>query len=127
MQELERLARLYQVPVATVMKWQQAGHKDLRPATSRQPAVRLLRIAPEPPPASPPGPNPEGRTEIPPRASAKQEPAPERPWLKVRELAEREGISTKTLWRWVSAGVVDVSRLGPRTGVRVRLRRPENA
>lgn len=45
-------------------------------------------------------------------------------WVRTRELAEREGISRATLWRWtkdVKGKIVEVQRRGPRTGVRVRL------
>jgi len=42
-----------------------------------------------------------------------------RPRMRVSELCEREGISRATAWRWVGKGLLDVSRRGPRTGVRV--------
>lgn len=39
--------------------------------------------------------------------------------LKVKEYAQREGVSPRTVWRWVEKGAVIVVRKGPRTGVRV--------
>ena len=39
--------------------------------------------------------------------------------MRVRELCEQEGISRRTAWRWVDKGLLQVSRRGPRTGVRV--------
>lgn len=56
-------------------------------------------------------------------------PSHDREWFTPRELAAREGISRTTLWRWAAKGLVTVSRLGPRTGVRVRPttdRRPDD-
>jgi predicted site-specific integrase-resolvase len=44
----------------------------------------------------------------------------EREWVKPRELAKREGVDRVTIWRWVSKGLIEARRLGPRTGVRVR-------
>jgi predicted site-specific integrase-resolvase len=45
--------------------------------------------------------------------------SPRPPRMRVSELCEREGISRATAWRWVGKGLLDVSRRGPRTGVRV--------
>jgi predicted site-specific integrase-resolvase len=39
--------------------------------------------------------------------------------MRMRELCEREGIARSTAWRWVDKGLLQVSRRGPRTGVRV--------
>jgi hypothetical protein len=44
----------------------------------------------------------------------------------VRDFCEREGIDRSTAWRWVSRGVVEVSRLAPRMGVRVTYRRRDD-
>jgi len=41
-------------------------------------------------------------------------------WEKPVSLAEREGISRRTVWRWVQRGKLEVSRRGARAGVRVR-------
>jgi len=46
-------------------------------------------------------------------------PSPPRDRMRVRELCEQEGISRRTAWRWVDKGLLEVSRRGPRTGVRV--------
>ncbi|RPJ53074.1 MAG: AlpA family phage regulatory protein, partial [Acidobacteria bacterium] len=47
-------------------------------------------------------------------------PAPPPPrGLRMREVCEREGIARSTAWRWVDKGLLQVSRRGPRTGVRV--------
>jgi predicted site-specific integrase-resolvase len=42
-------------------------------------------------------------------------------WLKPRELAEREGVSRRTIWRWQEKGVVEVRRRQRGLGVRMRL------
>lgn len=42
------------------------------------------------------------------------------------EICEREGVSRRTAWRWVEKGLLEVSRLGPRTGVRVRYANPDD-
>lgn len=54
-------------------------------------------------------------------------PPPARRGVRVRELCDQEGISRRTAWRWVGKGVLTVSRLGPRTGVRVRHAEPQAA
>lgn len=47
----------------------------------------------------------------------------ERDWLKPRELAAREGVSRRTLWRWAQKDAsILISRVAPRRGVRMRLR-----
>jgi predicted site-specific integrase-resolvase len=45
----------------------------------------------------------------------------DRAWLKPRDLAEREGVDRRTIWRWVEKGLVEARRLDARTGVRVRV------
>ena len=45
----------------------------------------------------------------------------DRPWLKARELAEREGVVRSTIHLWHKKGVVEKRVLGPKTGVRFRL------
>jgi DNA-binding transcriptional MerR regulator len=47
---------------------------------------------------------------------------PEREWLKVKELAAREGVHPKTIRLWADKGLVELRRLAPRTGIRARLR-----
>ncbi len=47
----------------------------------------------------------------------------DRPFMKPRELAEEYGVSRSTVWRWQEKRILDVKRLGPRLGVRVRLKR----
>lgn len=39
--------------------------------------------------------------------------------LTVKQYAEREGVTPRTVWRWAEKGAVVVVRKGPRTGVRV--------
>jgi hypothetical protein len=39
--------------------------------------------------------------------------------LTVKDYAAREGVSRRTVWRWVEKGAVQVDRKAPRTGVRV--------
>lgn len=56
--------------------------------------------------------------------SSPKRPDPSARGYRIRELAEREKVTTRTAWRWVEKGVLDVSRLGPRTGVRVRYADP---
>jgi hypothetical protein len=48
---------------------------------------------------------------------------PNRPFRKVRELAAQHDVSRATIWRWASKDkqLVEVQRLAPRTGVRVRI------
>lgn len=46
-------------------------------------------------------------------------PSPSPRTMRMRELCEREGIARSTAWRWVDKGLLQVSRRGPRTGVRV--------
>jgi excisionase family DNA binding protein len=46
--------------------------------------------------------------------------SPERVWVTPRELADREGVTRQTVWRWVEKGLLETRRLGPRTRVRVR-------
>jgi hypothetical protein len=43
-------------------------------------------------------------------------------YVTVDQLARRCKVHRATIWRWVAKGLVDVQRLEPRTGVRVRLR-----
>jgi predicted site-specific integrase-resolvase len=38
----------------------------------------------------------------------------------LREFCDREGIDRTTAWRWVRKGILSVSRVAPRHGVRVR-------
>jgi predicted site-specific integrase-resolvase len=38
----------------------------------------------------------------------------------MQDFCEAEGVSYRTGWRWVKKGVIQVSRLGPGIGVRVR-------
>ena len=45
----------------------------------------------------------------------------ERDWLKPRELAARQGVDVRTIWRWVEKGLVEAQRLDARTGVRLRV------
>jgi predicted site-specific integrase-resolvase len=40
--------------------------------------------------------------------------------LKVKEYAQREGVSPRTVWRWAEKGAVKITRKAPRTGVRVQ-------
>jgi hypothetical protein len=47
---------------------------------------------------------------------------PRRRWEKPRTFATRERIAAVTLRQWAEKGVVEVRRLAPRTGVRVRYR-----
>ncbi len=53
-----------------------------------------------------------------PRAAGPTRP----PALRVRELMTIYGVSRSTVWRWIDRGLVEVSRVAARTGVRVRLR-----
>jgi hypothetical protein len=46
-------------------------------------------------------------------------------WVKIRELAKREGVHLSTIRRWVAKGLAARTQIGPRTGVRVRLLTPE--
>jgi DNA-binding transcriptional regulator YiaG len=39
--------------------------------------------------------------------------------LTVKDYAAREGVSRRTVWRWVEKGAVQIDRKAPRTGVRV--------
>lgn len=41
---------------------------------------------------------------------------------RIREFCEREGIDRVTAWRWAKKGAIEVSRVAPATGVRVRYR-----
>jgi DNA-binding transcriptional MerR regulator len=43
-------------------------------------------------------------------------------WLKVKELAQREGVTARTVRRWMEKDAVEVRRLARATGVRVRAR-----
>lgn len=45
----------------------------------------------------------------------------ERGWVKPSELADREGVHRRTIWRWVEKGLVEARRLEAHTGVRVRV------
>ena len=56
---------------------------------------------------------------MPTTASSSSEP-PERPWEKPRAYAARKGIDLSTLRAWIDKGVLEVRRVAPRTGVRVR-------
>jgi len=47
-------------------------------------------------------------------------PSDPRDWRKPVDLAEREGVSRRTVWRWVQQGKLEVRRVDARTGVRVR-------
>jgi predicted site-specific integrase-resolvase len=38
----------------------------------------------------------------------------------IAEVCARENISRRTAWRWIEKGVLKISRVGPRTGVRVQ-------
>ena len=49
-------------------------------------------------------------------------PMAEREWLKLRELAAREGIMRNPSWRWAAKDWSRSRRLDTRTGVRARLR-----
>lgn len=44
---------------------------------------------------------------------------------RMADVCAREGIDRRTAWRWVEKGVLVVSRLGPRTGVRVEYAEPD--
>jgi excisionase family DNA binding protein len=57
------------------------------------------------------------------RTSTTSTPTRPGPDMTVRELAARYGVARSTIWRWVARGLVEVSRISGRTGVRVRLRR----
>jgi DNA-binding transcriptional MerR regulator len=46
--------------------------------------------------------------------------------MRVVEMAARYGVSRATVWRWARRGLVLVERVGPRAGVRVRLRPPKS-
>jgi len=39
--------------------------------------------------------------------------------LKVKDYAEKEGVSPRTVWRWAEKGAVKVTRKAPRTCVRI--------
>ena len=56
---------------------------------------------------------------MPTTASSSCEP-PARRWEKPRAYAAREGIDWSTLRAWMDKGVLEVRRMAPRTGVRVR-------
>jgi predicted site-specific integrase-resolvase len=47
-------------------------------------------------------------------------PAPTERGYRVRDVCEREGITRATAWRWIRKGVLTVTRVDPRTGVRVK-------
>ena len=47
-------------------------------------------------------------------------PRPSARGYTTRAFCQQEGVSRSTLWRWVEKGQVEVSRLGPAAGVRVR-------
>ena len=52
-------------------------------------------------------------------------PTPKKPssrGYRIRELAEREGVDPVTIWRWAKKGAIEISRVAPATGVRVRYR-----
>ena len=52
-------------------------------------------------------------------ATAPPRPAPSARGWTVRDFCEREKISRATCRRWIEKGVLQVSRVGPKTGVRV--------
>jgi predicted site-specific integrase-resolvase len=39
--------------------------------------------------------------------------------MKVKEYAQREGVSPRTVWRWVEKGAIKVVRKAPGVGVRI--------
>jgi predicted site-specific integrase-resolvase len=49
-------------------------------------------------------------------------PKPAPPAVSVTALARRYGVSRSTVWRWIHRGLVEVTRVAARTGVRVRVR-----
>jgi hypothetical protein len=38
---------------------------------------------------------------------------------RMADFCAREGVSSRTVWRWAQRGFVTITRLGPRSGVRV--------
>lgn len=40
--------------------------------------------------------------------------------LKVREYAERENVSVRTVQRWIEKGAIKVERVGPTRRIRIR-------
>jgi excisionase family DNA binding protein len=46
--------------------------------------------------------------------------------LKVREYAEREDVSIRTVQRWIEKGAVQVTRVGPTRRIRVLVERDED-
>lgn len=45
--------------------------------------------------------------------------------LKVREYAERENVSIRTVQRWIEKGAIKVERVGPTRRIRIRAERDE--
>jgi hypothetical protein len=43
-------------------------------------------------------------------------------WRKPVELARERGVSLSTVWRWAGKNLLEVERLAPRIGVRMRVR-----
>jgi hypothetical protein len=76
------------------------------------------RRVPEPPSAHPD--RPDGYTSD---GQPISEPPPGgETWRTVRQFAQAEGVSRSTVWRWISRGLLDVHRVGPGKGLRVRRR-----
>jgi hypothetical protein len=42
------------------------------------------------------------------------------PWVEPGEFAKAFHVTTRTVWRWVKLGHLEVRRIGPQAGVRVR-------
>jgi DNA-binding transcriptional MerR regulator len=42
-------------------------------------------------------------------------------WMRPSDLAEKAGVSRRTIWRWQEKGLVESKRRAPRVGVRMRL------
>jgi predicted site-specific integrase-resolvase len=51
--------------------------------------------------------------------------APPEPWRTAKELAQREHVSLRTIYRWSTVGIVERSRHGTARRVRYRIRSPE--
>ena len=48
-------------------------------------------------------------------------------WLRPSALAKREGVARPTVWEWARKGLVEVKRVGPGAGVRMRIPDPPPA